>query len=485
MTREHPHVRLESADFACDDIQIRKLTGTEAISRLFDFRVEIVVLNQKGLDAAAVTGAGVTLVFESDDVELRRVHGIVCALDDLLETEAAHRTYRLRVVPRAYRFCLVETVDIFLDLSVPDIIRAKAELVALDSDIDFRLSGSYPAREFVVQYGETDLAFISRLTEHLGISFFFDHSSGADRMVFTDSAVDFRPIPRPAGDTLTFQRRGEEIGVFRLEAARQMIPRMYVVRDYNYRIPQVDLTGSFEVSGGHAGGVIEFGAHHKTPAEGEGLAQVRAEERQATELVYTGASTIPSLTAGATFAIEGHPHLADPRLLITEVEHEATQVTMLTGGGSADERPYSNTFRAIPAARTFRPPRVTPKPKIHGVVTGVVEDPTGATSGQTAMIDDEGRYTVRFLFDTAAPGERRASRPIRMAQPHAGASYGTHFPLKPGIEVLIAFVNGDPDRPVIVGAVPNPLTPSPVVDKNAKLNRIVTVSGVRFDIKDA
>jgi type VI secretion system secreted protein VgrG len=211
---------------------------------------------------------------------------------------------------------------------------------------------------------------------------------------------------------------------------------------------------------------------------------VRAEERQATELVYTGRSTIPAMTAGATCSIEGHPHLADPRLLITEVTHEASQATMLAGS-PGDERPYTNTFRAIPASRTYRPPRVTPKPRIPGVVTGIIDDPTNASSGQNAMIDDEGRYTVRFLFDTAAPGERRASRPIRMAQPHAGAGYGTHFPLKPGIEVLIAFVNGDPDRPIIAGAVPNPLTPSPVVASNAKLNRIVTVSGVRFDIKDA
>ncbi len=484
MPREHPHVRLESTDFACDEIQIRRLTGTEAISRLFDFRVEIVAAGPKGLDAAAVTGAGVTLVFESDGEELRRVHGIVRALDDLLETEALHRSYRLHIAPRAFRLCLVETVDIFMDQSVPDIVRAKADLVALNDDIDFRLSGAYPAREFVVQYGETDLAFISRLTEHLGISFFFEHSSGGDRMVFTDNADGFSPIPGAGGEAIPFRARGEEIGAFHLEASRQIIPRTYVVRDYNYRIPQVDLTSSYEVASGHAGGVVEFGAHYKTPEEGDVLARVRAEERQATELVYTGRSTIPAMTAGATCSIEGHPHLADPRLLITEVTHEASQATMLAGS-PGDERPYTNTFRAIPASRTYRPPRVTPKPRIPGVVTGIIDDPTNASSGQNAMIDDEGRYTVRFLFDTAAPGERRASRPIRMAQPHAGAGYGTHFPLKPGIEVLIAFVNGDPDRPIIAGAVPNPLTPSPVVASNAKLNRIVTVSGVRFDIKDA
>jgi type VI secretion system secreted protein VgrG len=113
-----------------------------------------------------------------------------------------------------------------------------------------------------------------------------------------------------------------------------------------------------------------------------------------------------------------------------------------------------------------------------------VEQPPETDITNYSVLDDHGRYTIRFLFDTAPAGEHKASRPVRMIQPHAGPDYGMHFPLKPGIEVLLAFVNGDPDRPLIVGAVPNPETPSPVRKQNSMMNRIKTVSGILVEMND-
>ena len=116
-------------------------------------------------------------------------------------------------------------------------------------------------------------------------------------------------------------------------------------------------------------------------------------------------------------------------------------------------------------------------------MTGVIDaGPSGAEA--YAPIDDQGRYRVRFLFDDTPPGSRPASSPVRMLQSSAGEGYGAHFPLKVGTEVLVGFVNGDPDRPVIVGAAPNPLKPSPVTSRNAAVNRIRTVSGITFDLVD-
>src|SRR5262249_48145833 len=133
----------------------------------------------------------------------------------------------------------------------------------------------------------------------------------------------------------------------------------------------------------------------------------------------------------------------------------------------------------------FRPPRITPKPTIAGVLSGVIEPHPDGEIGHYAEIDEHGRYTVRFFFDTSPLGARsRSSLPVRMAQPHAGPGYGMHFPLKPGIEVLVAFTEGDPDRPFIVGSVPNPITPSPVTRPNAIVNRIETATGVFIEMKD-
>ena len=143
---------------------------------------------------------------------------------------------------------------------------------------------------------------------------------------------------------------------------------------------------------------------------------------------------------------------------------------------------YENHFVALAADVPFRPARTTPKPTVPGVVTGIVEGVGDRVD--LSHLDDQGRYRIRFLFDSAPAGERQASHPVRMAQPHAGPDYGMHFPLKPGIEVIMGFVNGDPDRPIVLGSVPNPVTRSPVDVGTKTLNRIKTESGVVIEIAD-
>jgi type VI secretion system secreted protein VgrG len=475
-------IRLESEHFPCDDVQIHTLSGREGISRVFSFDVGIISTRPDALDPEAMRGVDATLVFEVGDEEVRRVHGMIAEIEDMLETEVETRTYRLLFVPRAHRMTLIQTQEIYMDLSVPDILKQKLELVGLGGDdVEFRLSETYPPLEFVVQYKETDLAFISRLTEHYGISFFFEHVDGRDKIVFTDHRRGFRPIARAP---VPFRPRGDQRDVYQIASKTRVIPKTYMLQDYNYRTPQVDLTSSADAPSGLAGGIVEQGAHFKTLDEGKTLAKIRAEEIEASHIVYSGLSDIPHFSPGALFTLQEHPRIKDgsAELLLVEVEHSATQV--VAAHGAKEGRRYTNSFRAIDGELTYRPPRVTPKPRIHGVVTGIIEQPLGSVGEEYAKIDDQGRYIVRFLFDTAPPGQRKASRPVRMAQPHAGPNYGMHFPLKPGIEVLVIFIDGDPDRPLIVGSVPNPVTPSPVVDRNATLNRIKTASGVIIEMKD-
>ncbi|MFO0760467.1 MAG: type VI secretion system tip protein TssI/VgrG [Byssovorax sp.] len=473
-------IRLESGDFSCDGVQVHRLSGREAISQLFSFDLEIVCRDEGGPTAEAMAGATASIVFLRGDKEIRKIHGMIAEVDEQLETEVDTRSYRLRLMPRAFRLTLVETQEIYLDLSVPEIIRQKLDLVGLSGDdVEMRLLGSYPKLELVVQYRETDLAFVSRLAEHLGVSFFFEHGGDRDRIVFTDQKSGFSPMP--GGEEATFRPRGDKIDVYHLEAKTRLIPSQYVMQDYNYRTPHVDLTASHESPAGFAGGVVEYGAHYKTPEAGKALATIRAEEREATRYVLTGHSDLAQASAGSTMKIEGHR--ADlPRLLLVSVEHHAVQPTMVHGGEG--ER-YRNTFRAIDAEQTYRPPRVTPRPRICGVVTAVVEQDPEPPPAKYAVLDEDGRYTVRFFFDTTPTGPRKYSRPIRMLQPHAGTDYGMHMPLKPGIEVQVIFVDGDPDRPMIAGAVPNPETPSPVRQSSSLMNRIKTASGILIEMKDS
>jgi type VI secretion system secreted protein VgrG len=477
--RDTLEIRLESTAFPADRLRVRKLSGREAVGQLYAFDLLVVCLDHAGVDLDTVAGAEATLVFERSGTEIRSVHGMIVEADDHFSDTADTRVYRLRLVPRAHRMEMIHTHDVFVDISVPDLIHQKLALVGLDATASLRLMGDYPARELIIQYDETDLAFVRRLAEHLGMSLFFEQQDGLDTVVLTDHAAGFQPAP--GAEALVFHGRGDDREVFALEAQRRVVPAYYVVRDYDYRNPLLDLTADQDLPTGQPGGVIEQDSNHKTPAEGKALARARAEERESARLVYEGKSDRPELAAGARFRLDGHPDLDTLELLVFEVRHEATLI--VAGSGDPGVPSYTSTFRAVPAGKTYRPPRVTPRPRISGLVTGVID---AALTGNQAFapLDDQGRYRVRFLFDTTPAGTRPVSGPVRMLQNHVGENYGTHFPLRAGAEVLVGFVHGDPDRPIIVGAAPNPLKPSPVTGKYPVSHVIKSASGITLEIVD-
>ncbi len=489
MMKRRTHIRIECDGFPNPNVSVSELSGFEAVSRLSELKVVIVCPETDGLDAEDLLTRKVTLVFEirergedEEATEVRRVHGIIAEVRDMLSPES-YAVYELRIVPRFWLASLQETLDIFIDRSVPDIVRDKLTALHLVEGQDFEiwLVDTYPEREFVVQYRETDHAFLSRLLEHVGISYYFEHREDRDVVVFCDHN---RAFGTPSsGASLHFQPRGERVDVFRVEVASRVVPHRYVQRDYNYRNPSVDLTGESEIPSGSqgavAGGVIEYGGHFKTEAEAKWIAEIRAQEQNAQRRIFECESDRPEVGAGLKVTLVGHPR-GDMKFLVTEVHHHAKQTTLMGSGDDAGG--YRNDFRAILEATAFRPRRVTPRPRISGMLTAIVD---AEKKGQYAEIDDQGRYRVKFMFDTSDTPEGKASRYVRMMQPHAGAGYGMHFPLRPGIEVLITFMDGDPDRPVIAGTVPNPQTASPITADNATKNIIRTGGGNEIQIDDA
>ncbi len=472
--------------FECDafdpaDVEVFELSGVEECSQLFHFHVVLAARDRSAIDTdALVTGPG-SLVFWRRDEEVRRVRGIVASVHDVtLDGAMEYTAWRIHFVPRAFRLTLSETVDIFMDLDVKELIELKLKGSGLraGADVEFRLTKKYPKREFVVQYQETDLNFVSRQAEHYGITYFFEHGE-KDKIVFSDANEVLKPVE---GETLPWQaHHTHEMGdlrVYALECETRALPGRYTVRDYNYRTPGQDMAAGATIVDGAAGEVVEYGTHFKTPEEGSRFARVRAEELLATRWTYTGRSNVTAIEAGRHFALDGHPR-GDTALLVTRVEHFIRQPVF---GGLVDRMvAYENTFTAIPKEVVWRPARRTVKPIVPGVVTGIVD--AGARS-QYADIDDDGRYRVKFMYDTAKRGEGQASRLVRMAQPHAGPGYGMHFPLRAGIEVILTCVNGDPDRPIIVGTVPNPGTGSPVTKGNNARNIIRTGGGNEMNFDD-
>ncbi|MFO0553810.1 MAG: type VI secretion system tip protein TssI/VgrG [Polyangiaceae bacterium] len=469
-------IDIESRDFEAADIQVEKMEGREHISQLFQFDLTVVMRNGAELPAGAKPGAPITLALsrktnDSSDLELRKIHGIIGAVRDRMDTDRQRRTYAIRVVPQLSTLRLVSIQEVFLTSKVVGVIEHKLDLHDLAGDrLTFHVD-DWPEREFIVQYKETDLAFVSRLAEHLGISFVFDHGDdGPEKLVFTDD-----PARRGIGDLIeevAYRTDGQAEDVFELEVEREQFPSTYGVQDYNYRHPLNDIAAvhTLEQDGetlGNGGGVIEYGTHHKTKEEGERFAKMRAEEWVAGTETYFGKSNVLALTAGACPKLTEHPYIDGKRLLIVEVEH-----SVVAGA-------YTNRFRAIDSAHRYRPPRSTPRPRIYGLVTGTVAVGTNAPVGGRAQIDDEGRYNIQIHFDAAVrEGHERASHPIRMAQPFAGPNHGFHFPLRPGTEVVIAFLDGDPDRPIIVGSVPNATNRSSVTLKNSHANRIESATGI-------
>jgi type VI secretion system secreted protein VgrG len=261
-----------------------------------------------------------------------------------------------------------------------------------------------------------------------------------------------------------------------------------ILRDYNYRHPSLELKAEATVDADGHGDVYFYGEHFKTPEEGNHLANIRAEELLCRECVYNGESTAANFSAGYLFDMQDHYRASyNQKYLLVEVEHQGQQaISGLSGQDSALSRgehqlEYSNRFTAIPADVQFRPERSAVKPKFFGTLNATVD---ASGNGEYAEIDDQGRYKVILPFDRSGIGGGRASRWIRMTQPYAGNGYGMHFPLHRGTEVLLTFVDGDPDRPIISGSVPNPETASPVNTANQTQSMIRTGGGNQFRLED-
>ncbi|KYF57433.1 hypothetical protein BE08_43525 [Sorangium cellulosum] len=250
--------RLESRAFSADAVELHELAGREVISQPYEFQLHVVCRSPEGLDEEALLAEPAALVFFRGDREERRLFGVISVVQDALHTETLHMAYTLTFVPRAFRLSLTETSEIFMDLTVPEIIKKKLERAGLHEGDDFelRLIAAYPPREYVVQYKEKDLQFVSRLAEHLGISFFFEHRDGRDVIVFSDANSGFEPIA--GGGRAQFYPRGDLTGVYRLEGTTRTVPSRYVVKDYNYRTPHVPLMAAATVSQASGGDIVEY-----------------------------------------------------------------------------------------------------------------------------------------------------------------------------------------------------------------------------------
>lgn len=485
--RPEQHLTIRVNGSPEDLFDLVRFRGRETLSAIPAFELELTATTA---DIAAASLLNVPAVVE---VRMpggsRRFRGILSSFE-YLTTNPHTSSYRTTLTPRLSWLAAVRQSRVFLDKTVPEIVVEVLADYGLErgEDYQFRLRPEYSPQEYTVQYEETDLAFISRLLEHRGIYYYFEPDLDRDFVVFADHIEAHTPV-RGGGD-LIFRagRPTSPAGPAVSELAVRQVspPREVLLKDYNYRKPTVDQRGLAKQSDSSVpalGRFMEYGAHFKTPEEGERLAAIRLEELSCTGSVLSGLSGYPVLAPGLCFSLADHPKTdCNGEFLLVEVDHDIRQPGV-PGEASAllDEEAYRNTFRAIPRTTQFRPARVTVKPKILGTLHATID---AAGTGEYAEIDEHGRYKVRLPFDLAGRDGGKASRFIRMAQPYAGPDYGSHFPLHKGTEVLLTHIDGDPDRPIISAAIPNPATASPVRNKNQTQSVVKTAANNQLVLED-
>jgi type VI secretion system secreted protein VgrG len=453
-----------------DTFAVVEFKGTEGISRLYEFGITL-ASDDGEIDLKGVLQNPATLTIKGGDQDLP-IHGAVAEFKQLNEVKG-HYFYRALLVPRLRQADLYHENQLFLDKKVPDIIEEILKQAGLTTqDYELKLTRNYPQWEYICQYRETDFDFICRWMEREGIYYYFEQGEQNEKIIITDSSTAHKDIP---GDATIpyFTASGlapEEEAIKAFICTQKMLPRKVILKDYNYRKPSLELKAEAEVDSKGRGDVYLYGEHFKDPGQGNELAKIRAEEIKCRENIFHGEGTAPNLCPGFFFTLDGHYRDSyNQKYLILEVEHEGHQTGAFWAGvgeesAEGEEKlSYANRFTAIPSDVQFRPERATPKSKFFGTMNATVD---AAGDGQHAETDDQGRYKVILPFDQSGNKDGKASRWVRMAQPYAGSEYGMHFPLHKGAEVLLTFVDGDPDRPIISGSVPNPETTSPVTSAN-------------------
>jgi Rhs element Vgr protein len=384
--------------------------------------------------------------------------------------------------------------QIFRELTVPDIVHSELSSISKKGshplvrdglsvdDYEIYTIRDYDECEYVVQYKETDHNFISRLMEHEGIYYYFEQDDIREKLVVTDAMAT-----EEIGDDsyAIFQTEASASHydtnvVYKLNRLQKQIPDSVLIKDFNYRSPSMPMQSDSLVDENGIGFVTEFGAHFKEPEQGQVLATLRAEEFRCRQNVYTGESNIAAMTCAGLYSLGQHFRREyNQSYMITRVQHSGSQE--IESWGNVGSTRYNNEFDCIPSGIPYRPERLTPKPKLYGIMNGTID--SELDTGR-ADIDELGRYKVMMPFDISGVGPGMGSRRIRMAQPYGGGGSGMSFPLIKGTEVIWTCIDGDIDRPIITGAVPNPLNPSVTTHENNTSNVIKTSSGITVSFND-
>jgi type VI secretion system secreted protein VgrG len=451
-----------SSPLGRDVLLFQRMRAAEQLGRLFEFELDL-LSERRDIDPDDLLGQNVTVRLELPGEGARYFNGFVSRFVQTgmtgLPAPGGDRelaTYRATLRPWLWFLTRTSDCRIFQDKKAPDIVKQVLRERGF-TDFEDALYGNYRTLPYCVQYRETDFNFVSRLLEQEGIYYYFKHENGRHKLVLCDDAGSHKPVP--GYERIPFYlpaERGhrERDHVYEWSFGRELQPGAVVLNDFDFERPRAGLLARASAARRHALAdfeIYDYPGEYAQSADGEQYARVRIEELQAGHEVAYGAGNARGLAAGALFTLEHPPREDQEReYLVVSAVHDLRSDEYESGAGNGRE-PYACTFTAIAGRQPFRAARVTPRPVIQGPQTAVVV----GKAGEEIWPDKFGRVKVQFHWDRYGKSDENSSCWIRVAQMWAGKRWGAmHIP-RIGQEVLVEFLEGDPDQPIVTGRVYN------------------------------
>jgi type VI secretion system secreted protein VgrG len=476
---------------------LRAMKATEAMSRPFEYVVDL-LSEQQDIDPTKLLGESMTVLVRVADGRTRYFNGLVSSFT-FRGLEGGYASYRAVLRPWLWFLSKNSDCRIFQDVTVPDVFEKIVKDTHGFSDYRLSLNETYKTRKYCVQYRESDFDFVGRLLEEEGIFYFFEHEEGKHTMVLGDSYSAFPEIEgsEQMGADIPFRPPGEAgvdlEHISEWHVNHELQSGAVALDDFDFMKPRVDLVSTSTVTREHSKAdyeVFDYPGRFWEASDGEALAKVRIEELQSKYQRLHGIGNHHSLSPGYLFNLVDflrESENAEYVLLKTEIEVESAEIEQMRG--NADNR-FAVRFVAQPSRDPFRPDRRTPKPVVHGPQTALVV----GKSGEEIWTDKYGRVKLQFHWDREGQSDENSSCWVRVAQAWAGNNWGSiHIP-RIGQEVVVSFLEGDPDRPLVTGRVynedmmpPYPLpdmqTQSGIMSRSTKEGTAELFNELRFEDK--
>ncbi len=455
---------------------LTKLEGKESFSSLYTYKLTaktpasdlIPWQSAANVDIKALIGKEMTVSIELDGNGLDELMGIGAGSREIsglvqrarfLGRDANQAIFEIILRPWLYLTELTSDFKIFQQKTVVEIIDEVLE--EYNFPLEKRLTGSYPQLDFQVQYGETDFNFIERLMEEWGIYWFFEHEDQKHKLVLVDHVGAHKRFSSEAWHVLQYMpsepKAGQEY-ITRFEFQETITSGRWYTNDYDFTKSRADISAADSKPRQTTFNDMElyhWPGDYDRPDIGEQLAKVRMEERGAIGSRASGSGELRGVVCGTNFELQNYPlEKANREYMVISSELIVSDVSQVTGMGDFS---YQSHFTVQPTTKIYRHPQLALRPKTSGPQTAVVVGPPG----EDIWTDTWGRIKVRFLWDRYGHNRETDSCWIRVSQAWAGNNFGGIYIPRVGHEVIVDFINGDPDRPLVIGSLYNNVTMPP------------------------